>query len=129
MLTADWSCSAREPPFERSTTTTRRSLVMSSFWTKICTAMLLVIKMGMRNKVMRNARVRTEARYSRAAMTQILRMVAVLHLRRGDADEDVLERGPGQLEVSHLAVSHEPSQETLRVSIALEAQLLQPPVV
>ena len=72
---------------------------------------------------MTNAFVRTAALYSRAAMTNILRMAIVLH-RTSDADEDVVQRRPRQLEMTHRAAAHQLHQQRLRIGAALHAQFL-----
>src|SRR5436305_9633204 len=80
---------------------------------RICTTMLPPISTGISTRPMRNALVRTAARYSRRAITSVLRMVGppvgqagslpYVSVGVGDADEDVVQRRPGQLEVAHLA--------------------------
>src|SRR5215471_18177187 len=89
-----------------------------------CTAALPSSSNGMKTRLTRNALVRTAARYSRTAMTQVLRIGTLSLLGPGDADEDLLECGPGHLEVAHPAALQQQGQQTLRVGVAFQAQLL-----
>src|SRR5438105_14192626 len=57
-------------------------------------------------------------------MTSILRMAGLLHLRRGNPNEDVVQGRPGQFKVPYFAMRHERSQELLRVGPSLQADLL-----
>src|SRR5437867_11723290 len=87
--------------------------------------MLPPMRMGSMTRLARNALVRTEARYSRRAITSTLRMVVVPRVGSGDANEDVLQRGTSQLEMAHLSTSHEGGQDLLGIGVAIEAQFLQ----
>src|SRR6516225_1979356 len=89
-----------------------------------CTTRPPPIMMGRINRLMRNALVLTAAWYSRAAITSVLRMADVPCLRIRDADKDVVQRRPGQLEVADLAAGHQVRQQPLRVTATLQAQLL-----
>src|SRR5207302_3383117 len=80
---------------------------------------------GIRMMPMRNDFDKTAARYSRAAMTSILRMGVLLRVRPGDANEDVVQGGPGQLEVAHLAAARQEGEQRLGVGARREAQLLE----
>src|SRR5262245_62950980 len=97
----------------RSMSTNFLSRISRTSRNSACTRMLPPIKTGMITRLMMNALVRTAALYSRLAMTQILRTDGLLQggggldgrfvVGRGDADEDVVQRRPRQLEVNHAA--------------------------
>src|SRR5260370_39064735 len=91
------------------------SLVSSIFLNRTCTPMLPPINNGINVRLMRNAFVRTAARYSRSAMTSTLRMMVLLAGRPGDANENVLQGGSRQLEVPHGAARHERGQNLFRI--------------
>src|SRR5438552_17097878 len=78
----------------------------------------------MRTKLTMNDLVRTAARYSRTAMTRTLRMGHLLDFGAGNADEDVVERGAGELEMADPAAIHEQGEDSLRIGPAIEPQLL-----
>src|SRR5438034_7393325 len=105
-------------------TATRFSVTSSSCLNTICMRKLPPMSTGIRTRLIRNARVRTAARYSRAAMTSTLRMLALLAFRTGDAHEDVVQRRPRQLEMPHRAALHQRRQQLLRIGAAIEAQFL-----
>src|SRR5260370_8439748 len=86
--------------------------------------MLEPIRIGTINKLTINALLRTAARYSRAAMTSILRMVILLWFRRGDAHEDFVQRWLGHLKMADLASLHQIAQNLLRIRIATQPQFL-----
>src|SRR4051794_25650856 len=86
--------------------------------------MLPNIISGMLNRPMRNALVRTAARYSRRAMRRTLRTMHLRGRRAGDPDEDILQRRPRQLEQSDLAPIHQGREHGLRVGAAVQAQLM-----
>src|SRR5581483_558089 len=86
--------------------------------------MLPLISTGMIISVTRNALVRTAARYSRTATTNILRMVVLLRVRSGDADEDVVQRWLANLEVPQAAALHQMGQDCLRVRLGGQPQFL-----
>src|SRR5262249_50185146 len=88
--------------------------------------MLPPIRSGINTREMMNALVRTAARYSRTAMTSTLRMVILPGVRRGDTDEDILQRGTSQLEVAHFAAPDQRRQHLLRIGSPLKAQLAEP---
>src|SRR5581483_11266632 len=101
--------------------------------------MLPPIMTGMISRPMRKALVRTAALYSRRATTSSLctegispgedrggrrgRQHAVL-VRLSDANEDVVQRWPRQLEVTHPALHHDAGQDLLRVGSLVQPQLL-----
>src|SRR5262245_21487841 len=87
--------------------------------------MLPPIRIGIITRLIRNALVRTAALYSRSATVTSLRIGSSRGaLGPGDADEDVLQLGPGDLEVPHLPALHQPREERLRIGARGEAQLL-----
>src|ERR1700716_3798086 len=88
--------------------------------------MLPPINTGSSTRLMTNALVRTDARYSRTAMTSTLRMVVLPGFWARDADEDVMQGRPRHLEMAHLAAPHQSRQHLLRIRISIQAQLLKP---
>src|SRR5262249_33086768 len=122
---ADWSfdaaaCKAGRmtAPRVRSRTAMCLTSVGGLSLTMAWTAMLPPIMTGISTREIRNALVRTAALYSRAAMTRTLRTGHLAGrgvLGGGDADEDVVQRRPGQLEVAAPAALHQPAQQLLRV--------------
>src|SRR5260370_36575119 len=118
---------AKSFPPVRSMTTKCLSLVSRTFLSNTCTRMLPPIITGIITRPMMNALVRTAARYSRTAITNVLRMGG--HLRRrlrgpGNAHKDVVESRPRHLKVTHAAALHQLGEQLLRVGVALQAQLL-----
>src|SRR5262250_394671 len=97
--------------------------------TRICTMMLPPISSGIITRLMMNALVLTAATYSRRATTSSLRMAVALRCRGRDADEDVVQRRPGQLEVPHRAQLNQPAQQRLPVRPTLQLQLFPAPEV
>src|SRR5262249_26259160 len=92
-----------------------------------CTPKLPSISTGRKTRLTTNALVRTAALYSRRAMITILRSIGGgLRLGPGDADEDVVQRRPGDLEVAYGGPRHERGQHLLRVGAGGQAQLVQP---
>src|SRR5690349_10365067 len=83
------------------------------------------ISRGRHSRLMRNDLVRTAARYSRAAITSILRIAWPPGPQPGDADEDVVQGRPGQLEVPYPAAGRQGRQDLLRVGPPLQAEFLQ----
>src|SRR5690242_5975469 len=106
-------------------TTIFRSLSASRSWRR----MLPPIKAGISSRLIMNALVRTAAVYSRAAMTKSLRMIVPHGVTARDADEDVLERRPGHLEVTHGTAFDEAGEDLLRVGRAVETEFLHVAVV
>src|SRR6266852_5348822 len=94
-------------PGVRSTITNRLALVSTWSFSRSCTRMLPPIISGNIKTLMMNDLVRTAALYSRTAITNTLRMAVLLIARAGDADKDVLQRRPGQLEMTDLAPRHQ----------------------
>src|SRR5437773_6694678 len=92
--------------------------------TRCWTTSVPSIAIGMISRPTMKALVRTAAVYSREAMTNSLRMAVALRFRGRDADEDVVQRRPGQLEVTHRAALHQSRQDHLRVGAAVEPHLL-----
>ena len=104
----------------------RRSLSMT--WTAIPPP----INIGIIMMAIRNALVPTIARYSRAAITNILPMARVPHrlrFRPGNAYEDVVQRRPGQLEVLDPAAVQKRAKNRLRIGLMVHAQFGVAPVV
>src|SRR5437016_9157413 len=97
---------------------------------------------GISVKLTRNDFVRTAARYSRTAMTIVLRMTGLLgflHLpltlalspqrergvgRRGDANKDVVQGRVGYLKMANRSPRHQGRQHRLRIRASLQAKLL-----
>src|SRR5947199_169860 len=88
--------------------------------------MLPPMSSGMSTRLTMNDLVRTTALYSRAAMVSILRTATLLRFGGGNADKNVLQRRPGQLEMAHPAALQERRQHGLRIDVAGEAKFLQP---
>src|SRR5581483_980281 len=82
---------------------------------------------GTSTRLMTNALLLTAALYSRAATAHTLGSMALAPLVLGprDADEDFLQRRPGQLEVPHRPAAHQRGQDALRVGARRQPQLLQ----
>src|SRR5438270_1956478 len=113
-------------PGVRSTTSTFLVVWSSAFFMSTCRPMLRPHRTGTMTMLNTNALVRTAAWYSRPAITQTLRMALLRGVGAGNANEDLLERRPGQLEVPDLAAGHEGRQHLLRVGVGREPQLLEP---
>src|SRR5438874_1249632 len=96
---AFFSRSSKSPPV-RSMTATRLSTVSICFRVRYCTNELTAISTGTMTSDRTKALVRTAARYSRTAMVSVLRMGLLRGGDVGDADEDVVQRRVGQLEVA-----------------------------
>src|SRR5579885_2009153 len=109
----------------RSITAIRLSSVSSCLRVRYWTPELAAIKSGTISSDRMNDFVLTAARYSRTAMVSALRMVLLFRIDPGNADENVVQRRPSQLKVSHLAALHERCQDLLRVGATLQAQLLE----
>src|SRR5438445_8082432 len=115
---------ASSPLGVRSKTANFFSVLSSSFLTSNWMPTLTPMRSGIRTRLTMNDLVRTAARYSRTAMTMTLRMGDLLGVGAGDADEDIVQRRTGQLEMAHPAATHEPGQNLLRVSPPVQPQLL-----
>src|SRR5262245_16668726 len=101
----------------------KRFSVMSTwFLSRRCMTKPPPMRMGRSSRLIRNDLARTAALYSRAAMTRILRMDLFLHVRRGDANKNVVQRRPGQLEVPNRPTLHQHIQDLLRVRVRLQTQ-------
>src|SRR5207244_4122060 len=129
-------------PEVRSMTAKRFSPVSSIFLKMICRTTLLPMSSGMSVRLTRNDLVRTAARYSRTAMTIVLRMMALLgflHLpltlafspqrergvgRAGDADKNVVQRWVRHLKMANRATRHQGRQHRLRIRSPLQTKLL-----
>src|SRR5947207_13817827 len=87
----------------RSTTTYFLVVLSSAFFSSTCTPMLNAHRTGTSTRLMTNALVLTAALYSRAATAHTLGSMALAPLVLGprDADENLLQRRPGQLKVPH----------------------------
>src|SRR5262245_1995752 len=83
--------------------------------------MLPSIITGMMTRLMMKVLVRTAARYSRTAMTSILRMG---RLRVGNAHEDIVQGRMGQFEMVDRAAGHEGGQKLVGIAARMDAQLL-----
>src|SRR5438105_5017506 len=88
--------------------------------------MLVPIISGRNTTLMINALVRTAARYSRTAMTTILRMAVLHRFRPRDPDKNFLQGRVGQLEVEDPSPPDQGGQDFLGIGAPLQAQLLQP---
>src|SRR5207245_3521503 len=107
----------------------RFSPVSSSSFTMRLTMTLPLMSNGTMTKLTMKERVRTAARYSRMAMTINLRMGVRLRFRCCDADEDIVQGRPGQLEVLDLAKPHEVGQHLLGIGVSFQTQLPPAPAI
>src|SRR5215831_6612148 len=96
------------------------------------------MKCGSSTRLTTNALLFTTARYSRTAMTIVLRMLRLLlglrrlhllRLRRGDAHENVVQARMRDLEMLDWPVLEQRRQDQLRISIARQPQLLEIPMI
>src|SRR5262249_29883729 len=125
-------------PGDRSTTANFCGLVSrrspSSLWATIAPPM----RIGITTRLMMKPLVRTVAKYSRTAMTSVLRMLESLHegptvlkvrirhmLRgSGDAHKNIVERRLGQLEVTDPAAGNQGGEKALGICALLQPQFL-----
>src|SRR5580704_16771803 len=91
-----------------------------------CRPMLAPHSTGIMTMLNTNALVRTAAWYSRQAIAQTLRMVLLRGVGASNANENLLQRRPCQLEVPDFAAGHERCQHQLRVGPRGQPQLLEP---
>src|SRR5438270_14042721 len=113
-------------PGVRSTTSTFLVVWSSAFFMSTCRPMLAPHSTGIMTMLNTNALVRTAAWYSRQAITQTLRMALLRGVGAGNANENLLQRRPGQLEVPNLAAGHERHQHLLGVGPGGQPKFLEP---
>src|SRR4051812_9429239 len=98
----------------------------SFFFIQYCTPMLTPISRGIITMLAMNALVCTAALYSRKATAKTLCMVIVsLSFGPRDADENLLQRRPGQFEVPYRSPLHQFGQDPLRIGVRPEREFLQ----